>query len=200
MNSLKNKLNTALKISLVVVALTNSMMTADSSHHHDQKCATYVKKLLNNNCAYLTLYNTLSPNVSAISALLYAVHLDSANYPALLTFCETLADTLSTGNIIVTDPDGLVVVDTSADGANTYDNYQAGTISPNQMTSISFIDSQGWPCGLGVETKYNNPAAVFQNNVVIRLDIIPGSNVGDYSYLNSLGSVNMSVTMGEICL
>src|SRR5579863_5477837 len=105
------------KISLVAVclgaALTVSKITADNydnevDRHQRQNCARHTQGLIKDIPVYQTLFNTLSPNVSAISALLFAVQQNSANYTALLNFCLTLAAELPTGRVVVIDPDGLV--------------------------------------------------------------------------------------------
>jgi hypothetical protein len=205
------------KITLAVVCLgtllTISKITADNydseiNRHQRQNCARHTQGLIKNIPAYQTLYQTLNPNVAAFGSLLYAVQLNSANYTALYNFALTVAAELSTGRIVIADPDGLVAVDTGKGGLNTYANYQAGAnpatfanaINVNHNSRISFINAQEWPCGLGCETKFSNSVQTTQNYVAIRLERIPGSNAGlpidndmDDSYLNSVGTVRMSI-------
>jgi hypothetical protein len=205
------------KISLAAVCfgilLTGAKITADNydnevDRHYRQNCARHTQNLIKDIPAYQTLFQTLSPNINALSALLFAVQQNSANYTALLNFCLTLAAELPTGRIVAIDPDGLVAVDTGKGGLNTYANYQAGAnpatfanaINVNHMSRISFINTQEWPCGLGVETKFSNSVQTTQNYVAIRGNRIPGSDAGlpvdndmDDSYLNSIGSFRMSI-------
>jgi len=192
------------KMSLMVVCLgilsINTQLTAHSSS--DQKCATNVKKLIKHNCAYQTVSDVLSSTViSDISSLLYNVQtVGSTAYAALLAYAVALAATLPTGNVIIADSNGNVAVDVAQGGTNTYANYQSGSIAPNQMSNIAVIDAQAWPCGLGVQSVYSNTLPGIQNVVAKRLNAIPFSNVGSNSYLNSLGTVLMSVDASSICV
>jgi hypothetical protein len=128
--------------------------------------------------------------------------------------CAALASILPTGRVVVTDSDGLVVVDTGkpngtgcdgvflADGGtcepneNDYPSYNAGgapatfseTINVNHNSRVAILDAQTFVCGLGVETKYSNSVHVDQNYVAIRLG----------PYLNSTGTARISVNAGSI--
>jgi hypothetical protein len=181
----------------------------EKKHHKKVKpvCAPQVKELIRNTSVYRALYQTLKPTVSAISSLVYAIQLNSAAYPDLLAFANALAASVPTGRIIIADSNGVVIVDTNQGDLNTYDNYQNGlnpatfadAISINQMTNAAFIDSQIYPCGIGVETIFNSALGTTESYVVLRLKVIPNS-VSTESYLNSLGSVSMSVETFSACI
>lgn len=85
--------------------------------------------------------------------------------------------------LVVTLPDGTVVVDTSK--TNSYTRYKAKTINENHNTRIAILHSQLHVCGHGVETKFSTSDNTRESYVAIRLG----------AYLNSSGTARISVKL-----
>ena len=118
--------------------------------------------------------NTFKTKLSAVK--------DQPTYATLLTEANATAALIANGRIVVTLPDGTVVVDTSKGTSNTYNNFKAKTINENHNTRISILDSQLYDCGVGVETKRSTTDNTVESYVAKRL--------GDY--LDSAGTVRIS--------
>ena len=118
--------------------------------------------------------NTFKTKLSAVK--------DQPTYATLLTEANATAALIANGRIVVTLPDGTVVVDTSKGTSNTYNNFKAKTINENHNTRISILDSQLYECGVGVETKRSTTDNTVESYVAKRL--------GDY--LDSAGTVRIS--------
>lgn len=165
-------------------------------------CQADVRTQLAGSVVYETIYQALAPFIPQLtSQLLTATETDGANYATLLATCDQIAALFNTGRVVLTDPDGLVIVDTgktnggganqnnwtaAQDGANPATFADAINVNHNSRNSI--INAQQWPCGVAVETKFSNSVHAFQNYVAIRL--------GEYT--NSVGTVRMSVNAGII--
>ncbi len=238
MNSLRNTFVNFAKKSLGVTCLGLLLTTAsnlEARRHNSsscsqpkkpiknkcaQKCACNVLYLINTDPTYMTLYQTLNPQVPELTTLLQNL-LDVSGtpqdfenaYDLLYAACEALASTLPTGRVVVTDSDGLVVVDTGKPNGtgcngtftgvnaclpneNNYPSYNAGgapatfyeTINVNHNSRVAILDAQQYVCGIGAETKYSNSVHAEQNYVAIRLG----------PYLNSTGTARISVNAGSL--
>lgn len=131
-------------------------------------------------------YDTMNAILTAAKVNTFKTKLnavkDQTTYATLLTEANTTAALIANGRIVVTLPDGTVVVDTSKGASNTYNNFKAKTINENHNTRISILDSQLYDCGVGVETKRSTTDNTVENYVAKRL--------GDY--LDSAGTVRIS--------
>ncbi|HMV13502.1 MAG TPA: hypothetical protein PKD88_08890 [Nitrosomonas sp.] len=107
---------------------------------------------------------------------------DEPTYSALRIEAEGLAATIANGRVVITMPDGTVVVDTSKGANNTYDNFKAKTINENHNSRIAILHSQLYDCGLGLETKLSTTDNTKENYLARRLG----------AYLNSAGTVRLS--------
>ena len=103
-------------------------------------------------------------------------------YNSLLNEANTVAALIANGRVLITLPDGTVVVDTSKGANNTYANFQAKTINENHNSRIAILDAQLWACGVGLETKTSTSTGDVEVYLAKRLG----------AYLNSAGTVRLS--------
>lgn len=85
--------------------------------------------------------------------LLKAV-VDDATYNKLLTEANAVAAMVTNGRMVITLPDGTVVVDTGK-ANNTFADFKAKAINENHNTRISILDAQLHDCGIGLEQKFS---------------------------------------------
>ncbi|MCE7913591.1 MAG: hypothetical protein DYH15_02690 [Nitrosomonas sp. PRO4] len=131
---------------------------------------------------YTTLNAILTPaRVTSFKNKLEAVS-NSATYNILRAEAVATANLLADGRVVITLPDGTVVVDTSKGSANTYANFQAKTINENHNTRVAILDAQIYDCGLGLETKTSTSTGDVEVYLAKRLG----------AYLNSAGTVRLS--------
>ena len=130
----------------------------------DSKCAPRVQQLIKEDPVYANLFQILDPHVPQLKTSLAAV-VDQATYQSLLDLARGIASSTPTGRVLITLPDGTVVVDTSkpddptnltpAVQANSFQHFKNKTVNENHNTRTSIFDAQLWPCGLGVERKFS---------------------------------------------
>ncbi|WP_044012264.1 hypothetical protein [Legionella massiliensis] len=65
---------------------------------------------------------------------------------------------------------------------NSWESYVAKQVNENHNTRISIEHAQGWPCALGVETKFSTTTHTNQAYAAMRLGI----------YLTSKGTLRVS--------
>jgi hypothetical protein len=129
---------------------------------------------------YQTLINALVPNVGPLVTGLAT--LSEAGYPGLLAAAETTADAAgATGRVVLTLPDGTVVVDTSR-ATNTWANFQAKTINENHNSRLAILAAQEYPCGIAIESKVSTSTGVNEGYVALRAG----------SHLDSWGTIRIS--------
>ena len=158
----------------------------------DSKCAPRVQQLIKEDPVYANLFQILDPHVPQLKASLAAV-VDQATYQSLLDLARGIASSTPTGRVLITLPDGTVVVDTSkpddptnltpAVQANSFQHFKNKTVNENHNTRTSIFDAQLWPCGLGVERKFSTTDNVSEIYLAERL--------GDY--LNNDGTARLSI-------
>jgi hypothetical protein len=164
-------------------------------------CAPDVRRMIEKNPTYNFLFGSICEQTDTIMDLLSAVT-DCESYDNLFNFCSGLASTIPNGRIIVTLPDGTVVVDTFqafcdcdtpdcpvdfpcdvADNlCNGYNFFLDNFVGANQNTSVSAFDAQLWPCGVGCETRFDLSSGSVEAIVAVRLG----------EYLNNTGTVIVS--------
>ncbi len=131
---------------------------------------------------YASLNAVLTPaKVTSFRNKLNAVT-SQATYAPLLTEANATAATIANGRVVVTLPDGTVVVDTSKGAANTYQNFQDKVINENHNTRVAILDAQIYDCGVGLETKTSSSTGVVEVYLAKRLG----------AYLDSAGTVRLS--------
>ena len=139
--------------------------------------------------SYTELIVALAPGLVSLQTELAAV-VDQATYEALLNHSNTIAanGTLSSGRVVVTLPDGTVVLDTNRDdntgaaNSNSYAHFQAKTINENHNSRVAFLAPQLFECGVAVETKTSTSTGDVENYVGFRLG----------AHLDSKGTVRIS--------
>jgi NAD-dependent oxidoreductase involved in siderophore biosynthesis len=127
------------------------------------------------------LNGKLTPRLVALKGKLDAVK-NQATYQTLLAEANADAVLVPKGRILVTLPDGTVVVDTSKGVLNTYANFVAKKINENHNSRVAILDTQLFECGLGVETKKSTTDGVVETYVARRLG----------NYLDNSGTVRIS--------
>jgi hypothetical protein len=144
--------------------------------------------------AHQTAYNTvlaaLAPQINTLKTQLGNV-VDQATYVTLLTTSRTLAASVTNGRVVVTLPDGTVVLDTARTDdptnalavGNSFDHFQNKTVNENHNSRIAIHDAQEWPCGVGLETKLSTTTGQHESYVAARLG----------NHLDNLGTVRMSL-------
>jgi len=140
---------------------------------------------------YTNLASKLAPQVNPLKAQLQAV-IDQPTYAALLTSARTLAGSLATGRVVVTLPDGTVVLDTSKTddpgntlaAGNSFQHFSNKTVNENHNTRVAILDAQEWPCGVGLETKLSTTTGQHEIYLAIRLG----------AQFDAIGTARLSVT------
>jgi hypothetical protein len=193
----KNKLFFVILSALFIFVNSTAFAASDDSQRQqgnqlNKKCAPRVKRLIENDPIYAQLFQTLDPQASQLKTLLAAV-VDQATYQNLLDLARSIASSISTGRVLITLPDGTVVVDTSKPDdpsnstpdvqANSFQHFRNKTVNENHNTRISILDAQLWPCGSGVERKFSTSDNVFEIYLAKRLG----------SYLNNEGTARLSI-------
>ena len=137
---------------------------------------------------YQAIVGALLPAFGQMSTELAAM-VDQTSYEALLASANTLAASLATGRVVVTLPDGTVVIDTARDDntadprSNSYAHFQAKTINENHNSRLAILGAQQFACGIAVESKLSSSTGLTESYVAIR--------VGEH--LDSLGTIRMSI-------
>jgi len=141
--------------------------------------------------AYTTLGAALLPQVGNFNTKLRAT-VDQTTYQSLLTDARTLAGSIANGRVLVTVPDGTVVLDTAKpddptdatpnDLANSYQHFKNKKVNENHNSRVAILDAQEWPCGVGLESKFSTSDNQREIYVAVRLG----------SHLDSNGTARLS--------
>jgi hypothetical protein len=97
---------------------------------------------------------------------------NQSSYAALLALARTVASSINAANgrVVITLPDGTVVLDTSrSDSVNTYANFIAKNVNENHNTRVAIFSAQQYPCGIGLESKFSTSTGNREHYVAIRL-------------------------------
>jgi hypothetical protein len=129
---------------------------------------------------YSTLNAKLTPRLVAFKTKLDAVK-NQATYATLLAEAKATAASIASGRVLVTLPDGTVVVDTGKTD-NSYSLFLAKKINENHNSRVAILDSQLFECGVGVETRRSSTTGSVENYVAKRLG----------NYLDNSGTVRIS--------
>jgi hypothetical protein len=132
---------------------------------------------------YTTLRNTLEPQVDNLNTRVLQT-VDQQTYASLLADSRTLASSFTTGRVVITVPDGTVVVDTARPddptntlpSGNSFQHFQNKTVNENHNSRIAILDAQEWPCGIGLEAKFSTSTGKRELYVAIRLGAHLDSN------------------------
>jgi hypothetical protein len=166
------------KASLVLLVLTALFVT---SFNAMAACAPQVTTKLAA-APYDTLNAILTPaKVTSFRNKLNNVT-NQGTYAILLAEANATATLIANGRVVVTLPDGTVVVDTSKGANNTYANFIDKAINENHNTRVAILDAQIYDCGVGLETKTSSSTGVQEVYLAKRLG----------AYLDSVGTVRLS--------
>jgi len=140
---------------------------------------------------YNALYALLKPNVPKITALVNGI-IDQVSYGKLVTFARGLQAKLANSRVTITLPDGTAVFDggkqddpgNTLPHGNSFNHYQAITITENLNTRISNLDPQEHADGLGAETRLSSVTKKKEAFVGIRLGV----------HLNNAGTARISIS------
>ena len=166
------------KASLVLLVLTALFVT---SFNAMAACAPQVTTKLAA-APYDTLNAILTPaKVTSFRNKLNNVT-NQGTYAILLAEANATATLIANGRVVVTLPDGTVVVDTSKGANNTYANFIDKAINENHNTRVAILDAQIYDCGVGLETKTSSSTGVQEVYLAKRLG----------AYLDSAGTVRLS--------
>ena len=96
-----------------------------------------------------------------------------------------------TPRLVITEPDGTVIFDSSkptdlsvtsdTPGTNSYFTWQAKHINENLNTRMAIMTAQMFPCGVGYETKFSSTTQTNQASVAIRAGQFT-NNTGTFRY------------------
>jgi len=139
---------------------------------------------------YSQLFAVLVPQLGTLQLGLAAVT-NQATYALYLANVKTIASSIPTGRMVVTLPDGTVVIDTSKpddpidalEAGNSYKHFQDKTVNENHNTRVAILAAQQFPCGVGLERKLSTTTGVTESYLAYRLG----------AYLDSLGTARLSV-------
>ena len=133
---------------------------------------------------YKVLFCTLKDSIVYNRFDTLLADLSSSSYNAFYALCVALAAKVTPGGrVVVTLPDGTVVVDTYQGASNTWANYQDKSINENHNTRVAIFRSQFEQNGVGHERKLSSTTWEIQKSVAVRLG----------EYLNAAGSIRLSV-------
>jgi hypothetical protein len=132
--------------------------------------------------AFSALDKVLAPATTELKTKLDGTTSD-AGYKTLYAAASAIAAKISGGRLVITLPDGTVVIDTAKTTKNTYANYQNKLINENHNTRIAILNAQLQTSGIGYETKYSTTDKKSENYLARRLG----------AYLNNSGTARLSV-------
>jgi len=138
---------------------------------------------------YTSLLTALAPQLPALQAGLASV-IDQPTYAAYLSNVRTLAGAVPNGRVVITLPDGTVMIDTARPDdptnvmavGNSFAHFGAKTVNENHNSRIAIFDAQEWPCGVGLERKLSTSTGQTETYMAFRLG----------THLDSLGTARLS--------
>ena len=131
---------------------------------------------LDNNylCLYEILYKGILDNNLEIQLKCLLASSSSAVYNSFYNLLLTIfklnplpSDGL---RLVVTEPDGTVVVDTAMTTLNTFANWKTKSINENHNSRIAIIDAQTLEGGVGYETKHSSTLDLYQYMLQLEVD------------------------------
>jgi hypothetical protein len=161
----------------LAIAAAFSMMTLVAAQPASAQCNPGIAAgYALHQTTYTNLISKLAPQVNTLKNQLSAV-IDQPTYVTLLTTSRTLANSVATGRVVVTLPDGTVVLDTAKTddpgntmtSGNSFQHFQNKTVNENHNSRVAIFDAQEWPCGVGLETKLSTSTGQHEIYLAIRL-------------------------------
>jgi hypothetical protein len=171
-------------------ALSAVVLIGSSSTARAQTCQPGLSTAFVAHAAsYLELITAIGPEIAGLQTEMAAA-IDQTTYETLLNHANAVAAdaTLTSGRLVITLPDGTVMVDTSrADNtadptSNSYQHFLDKTINENHNSRVAIFTAQEYPCGIAVETKTSTTTGQVENYVGVRAG----------THLDSLGTFRIS--------
>jgi hypothetical protein len=169
---------------LTAAVLSSTMFLGTASAQDAQTCQPGLGAAFAAHAAnYSALIQAMFVGVPAATTLttdLAAVH-DEPTYATLLADSQAMAAKIATGRVVVTVPDGTVMIDTSKNN-NTLANFQAKAINENHNSRVAIVAAQQYPCGIGLERKLSTTDGTVETYLAFRAG----------THLDSLGTLRIS--------
>jgi len=170
------------------------LINASAVNAQTPQCVPGFTAAFQSDPTYTQLKTLLQSQVSALTSLVSQVS-DQASYQSLLTRAHAIANALPSGRLVVTEPDGTVIVDTSQPDdpnnslpqGNSYQHFLDKTVNENHNSRVAIFTAQEWPCGQGLETKLSTTTNERENYFAIRLG----------QQFNNQGTARLSVKAGS---
>lgn len=126
--------------------------------------------------AYTTVLTALAPQVGNLTNGLASV-VNQATYATYLADARTLASSIPNGRLLVSLPDGTVVLDTARTDdptnvmpvGNSYQHFQDKTVNENHNSRLAIFLAQEYPCGFALESKLSTTTGFTESYVAARL-------------------------------
>jgi hypothetical protein len=157
---------------------------------HAQTCQPGIAPAFAANAAvYTALITALAPQAPALQTGIASV-IDQPTYAAYLANVRTIAGTVPNGRLVITLPDGTVMIDTARPDdptnvmavGNSFAHFGAKTVNENHNSRIAIFEAQEWPCGVGIERKLSTSTGQTETYMAFRLG----------THLDSLGTARLS--------
>lgn len=185
---------TSLSAAIVFSTLlfTGTPAFANNNNNNGSECLPgIVDAFRENPVVYGRLYAALAADQRRLRLLLDEVR-DQVTYAALLNNADALAASISDGRVLVTLPDGTVVLDTARPNdpsntlpvGNSYRHFVEKTVNENHNSRVAIFAAQQYPCGVGLEQKVSTTTNSSETYVAQRLG----------RHLNSSGTARLSTT------
>ncbi len=188
------------KLKLSLAALCAGLLCAAAPVHAASikaiNEAPEVHGIIKHDPSYHALHEILELAAPQLQTLLDAV-VNEATYETLYNYVNTLKLQAGvTGRIVITLPDGTVVVDTSkptdftdinANYANSYTHFQDKNVNENHNSRLAILNANFWPYPWGLEIKFSTSDDNTQQYVATRLG----------EYLNSSGVARISIVISS---
>jgi hypothetical protein len=185
------------------VLLTTTTIAATDENQNDsfrgrdrdeQTCLPGIESAVRRNPIYQQLYVILASNQNQLRNLLAEVD-DQASYEALLARARAVASKVEAGRVVLTLPDGTVVVDTAAvddpgnvlESGNSYMHFVEKTVNENHNSRVAIFATQLYPCGIGLERKLSTTTGETESYLALRLG----------RHLDSVGSARLSTRQAD---
>ena len=136
---------------------------------------------------YQGIINALIPFAGAVFTQLPQV-VNQATCQPLLDTANALAASVATGRVVITLPDGTVMIDTNRDDntasptSNSYQHFLDKTINENHNSRVAILATQEYPCGVAVESKLSTSTGMTEAYVALRVG----------THLDSDGTIRVS--------
>ena len=161
---------------LVVSAIVAAVMLVNAGRAHAQCNPGIAAAYAANSATYSALISTLLPHVGSLQTQTLAM-VDQATYATLLATARTVASSIANGRLLVTLPDGTVMIDTARPddptnvlaAGNSFQHFQSKTVNENHNSRIAIFDAQEWPCGVGLERKFSSSTGFTESYFAIRM-------------------------------